>query len=39
MIAEEPGAVPDPRQDAYLGAVGQHLARRLLVESPLAFRR
>jgi hypothetical protein len=28
MIAEEPAPTFDPRQDAYLGAVGEHLARR-----------
>ena len=28
MIAEEPAPTRDSRQDAYLGAVGEHLARR-----------
>ena len=28
MIADDPGLVGDPRLDAYLGAMGEHLARR-----------
>lgn len=28
MIADEPAVLGDPRSDAYIGAVGEHLARR-----------
>jgi hypothetical protein len=34
MIAEEPDAVLAPREDAYLGAVGEHLARRWCLPIP-----
>jgi hypothetical protein len=34
MIAEEPPLMFEPRQDAYLGAVGEHLARRWRLPIP-----
>lgn len=34
MIAHEPDALGDPRADAYLGGVGEHLARRWGLSMP-----